>query len=82
MKAPVDHPLPAPDEYHVVTAFGGLWFMNRQDYFDLGGYDETYRGWGGEDTDFLHRMREVGSVLRTDGVILHLWHERKKWEEK
>lgn len=82
LRQPVAAPLPTPKEYRVVTAFGGLWFLRKDTYWQLGGYDESMRGWGGEDTDFLHRLRAAGNVHRQHSVVLHLWHERKKWEKR
>ncbi len=32
----------------------------RQDFYRLGGYNENYSGWGGDDIDFLLRARQTG----------------------
>jgi hypothetical protein len=40
----------------------------------IGGMDERYRGWGGEDYDFIHRL-DVATPLNTyDDWLLHLYH--------
>ena len=42
----------------------------------IGGLDERYLGWGGEDEDMLYRTSAVGSVIQYDDVFLHLAHAR------
>jgi hypothetical protein len=56
-------------------------------YWDVGGMDERYRGWGGEDSSFGRSLWKTGhgfaSTVR--GECLHLWHPiqgkegRKSW---
>ena len=43
-------------------------------YWRIGGHDESYAGWGGEDTEFLSRLR-TGPV-QEGGTLpaIHLWH--------
>lgn len=49
----------------------------RRELYDLvGGFDERFEGWGGEDLDFVFRLEVVGVVDRFDDDLLHLWHER------
>jgi len=48
--------------------------VDREAYWRAGGHDERYFGWGGEDVEFLDRLRllevhEGGSL-----PVLHLWH--------
>ena len=42
----------------------------------LGGHDDAFRGWGMEDLDFLHRLRERGAreVLVPSGFVENLPH--------
>jgi len=42
----------------------------------VGGFDERYRGWGGEDEDMLYRVASAGSVVQFDDVFTHLAHQR------
>ncbi|WP_231635642.1 glycosyltransferase family 2 protein [Novosphingobium sp. ST904] len=37
--------------------------IHRERFFDLGGFDEAFTGYGAEDTDFGFRAREVGLPL-------------------
>lgn len=48
--------------------------VRRSTYWEAGGHDESYSGWGGEDNEFLDRLR-----TRTIGEggwmpVLHVWH--------
>lgn len=42
----------------------------------IGGFDEGYRGYGGEDTDLGRRIAAAGVPMRWvgDAVVLHQWH--------
>jgi len=52
-------------------------FMAREDYLRVNGFDENFRGWGCEDDDFGRRLRTAGvqmiSVLSRT-CVYHLWH--------
>jgi hypothetical protein len=47
-----------------------------QTWFDIGGFDEAYVGYGGEDTDFARRAEAVGTVLAwvRDADAFHQFH--------
>ena len=64
------------DEY--VCFCGGLFLMRRGVYEELGGFDERFLGWGGEDdamTSKLSRLVKRSGVARNQ-IAYHLWHER------
>ncbi len=52
----------------------GIW---RCDFERVNGYDENFEGWGCEDDDLRHRLRQAGvgvaSILRWT-YTYHLWH--------
>jgi hypothetical protein len=62
---------------HVVFA-GGLFLIQRECLLRLGGFDERFLGWGGEDdamTQKLNRARVPTAEI--DGPpAIHLWHPR------
>lgn len=43
-------------------------------YWDIGGHDEAFWGWGGEDTEFLDRLRTLNIAEGGWLPIIHLWH--------
>jgi glycosyltransferase involved in cell wall biosynthesis len=49
----------------------------REDALRIGGFDESFEGWGHEDADFVFRLEDKG-VRRLSGSyateVLHLWH--------
>ncbi len=53
----------------------------RQDFIAINGMDETYIGWGFEDSDLVVRLQNSG-IKRKDGrcfiPIIHLWHLQNK----
>jgi glycosyltransferase involved in cell wall biosynthesis len=64
-----------PRKWHgVKTCNLGMW---RQDFFDVNGFDESYQGWGYEDSDLVIRIMNKG-VFRLEGrfaiPVIHLWH--------
>lgn len=59
----------------VQNARGGSIAASRDAYFAIGGFDEAFVGWGGEDVDFWERAAAHGGVY-TFGYLplIHLWH--------
>jgi len=48
--------------------------LRRSTYSEIGGHDESFLGWGGEDTEFLSRLR-THSVAEGGWLpVIHLWH--------
>ena len=48
----------------------------RDSYFAIGGFDEEFVGWGGEDNDFWDRAEDYGTVDAFGYLpFVHLWHE-------
>ncbi len=58
---------------------GGLFVIRRKFFEQLGGFDERFRGWGGEDDAFSLRAEAVSTrcAIARDGVACHLWHPRQ-----
>jgi hypothetical protein len=47
----------------------------RDAYADIGGFDESFVGWGGEDNEFWERALERGRVYAFGYLpFIHLWH--------
>jgi hypothetical protein len=61
---------------------GGTMAISRSAYDAIGGYDESFYGWGGHDTDFWERAL----TRRVDPYgylpILHLWHAASSGKER
>lgn len=64
-----------------------LW---KQDFLKVHGFDESYQGWGYEDSDLVIRLFKIG-IKRIDGrfatYVFHLWHkendrqhQQQNWE--
>jgi hypothetical protein len=59
---------------------GGLFVIRRDAFVHIGGFDERFVGWGGEDdamTIKVERAR-LSCVELDDEVALHLWHPRPR----
>jgi GT2 family glycosyltransferase len=58
------------------TMFWTLGFaIKRQDFNTIGGFDETYTGYGAEDTDFAYMARDKGvSLFYSSAVVYHQYH--------
>ena len=53
--------------------FGGIVMLRVVDYVAVGGHDNTYWGWGGEDKDFKKRVRRLGlSIEYARGDVMDL----------
>ncbi len=55
---------------------GGCLWVRARLFHEIGGFDERYSGWGGEDEDMLVRVAAAGSTAQCDDVLLHLAHPR------
>lgn len=54
---------------------GGLNALKRNAFDAVGGYDERFIGWGGEDEAFAYAMDTlIGTHVRLDGEMVHFWH--------
>jgi len=53
---------------------GGSVAISRAAFDDIGGFDESFEGWGGEDVEFLHRARRKHFLSGSLMPALHLWH--------
>jgi GT2 family glycosyltransferase len=66
----------APDQVLQNLTGGGSLAVDSSWYFEVGGHDEEFVGWGGEDVEFWDRATSEGGV---DGYamlpIVHLWHK-------
>jgi GT2 family glycosyltransferase len=74
---------------------GGSIAATREAYAAVGGFDEGFIGWGGEDNDFRERAHALGAVYAFGYLpMIHLWHPpqpgkrdaaapavRRYWEE-
>lgn len=70
-----EHRIPSPPVPPYSDPVSGVLVIPCKAFDMVGGFDETYVGWGYEDRDFQYRMdREWGDHERTDGFAFHLWH--------
>ena len=53
---------------------GGSIAITREAFFDIGGMDESFVGWGGEDNEFWERAETRKLWPYGSMPILHLWH--------
>lgn len=60
---------------HAAYFVGGLNVLTRDFFEKVGGYDERFIGWGGEDDAFAHSLDTLaGEHVRLEGEIIHFWH--------
>lgn len=53
---------------------GGTVAIRRKSFLDMGGYDEGFVGWGGEDNEFFDRCRALPQHDAGRLPFVHLWH--------
>jgi GT2 family glycosyltransferase len=68
----------AKNEYVVFA--GGLFVIQRDVYLRIGGFDERFRGWGGEDDAMSVKLRraQIPMAEIDKEPALHLWHPRSR----
>lgn len=61
-----------------VVLCGGLFVIRRAAYVHLGGFDERFVGWGGEDDAMTHKIERarLSTIELDDEVAWHLCHPR------
>jgi hypothetical protein len=64
-------------DYERSHAGGGLLVVTRAAFDAVGGYDESYQGWGYEDSDMNLRLLRTVGWDRLPGWAWHLWHGRE-----
>ena len=59
---------------HLHTA-GGSWFIDKDFFWEIGGMDESFFGYGGEDNEFWERARHIlKTITYMQGKITHTYH--------
>jgi glycosyltransferase involved in cell wall biosynthesis len=56
------------------TSQGGCLWVDLAVYEAVGGHDERFRGWGGEDREFWARLARATPIRRIEDTMLHLYH--------
>ena len=57
------------------NASGGAGIMSAKNYYNVGGFDERFKGWGVEDDAFHNKCLGLGiSVHRLHSDLVHLYH--------
>ncbi len=62
----------------VIVLCGGLFLIRKNAFVHLGGWDERFRGWGGEDDALTCKVQRarLSTVELDERPALHLWHPR------
>ncbi|MGV9326617.1 galactosyltransferase-related protein [Streptosporangium sandarakinum] len=55
---------------------GACLWVRSETFHRVGGFDERFQGWGGEDDDVVARLAAAGRLERFDDPLLHLSHPR------
>jgi hypothetical protein len=61
-------------EVVIQNLHGGSVAITKAGYDAIGGFDETFVGWGGEDLDFWERAETLRATRFGYLPIVHLWH--------
>lgn len=64
---------------------GGLLMITRETFLKVGGYDERFEGWGGEDDEMtLHLWKYIHNneitLHQLTGNLFHLYHDRSLYD--
>lgn len=68
--------LPSHPEFKDIAqnSLGGSTMIRKKAYSEIGGHDQSFEGWGGEDLEFLERLR-LRKLFRGGFMpAIHLWH--------
>jgi hypothetical protein len=64
---------------YYTEANGGVWVCTPETWWSVGGMDEKFKQWGGEDTAFelAHNVIKGTKLIKHDGTIYCLGHEKQ-----
>lgn len=81
-KLPLAHQ--PPQEVVQNLEAGGSFAIIRGAFFGIGGFDESFLGWGGEDNEFWERAQTLSVWPYGYLPLVHLWHEAQpgKFDQK
>jgi hypothetical protein len=70
-------PLTACEPEYIVQNLeaGGSMAITRDGYRRIGGMDESFVGWGGEDNEFWRRCSILNRWIWGYDCLVHLWHD-------
>ena len=61
------------------NADGGCLFCRKQSLLNIGGFNQRYKGWGGEDNEITLRINLSDyKCIRLNNILYHLHHTKKK----
>lgn len=65
-------------EGEVLCFCGGIYLMKKQVFQDVGGMDEAFQGWGGEDDAMSIKLNtlNISQLIKHSQLAYHLWHQR------
>jgi glycosyltransferase involved in cell wall biosynthesis len=64
-----------------IGVWGGNFSVPRDKFEEVGGFDEGFKGWGGEDNDLVRRLVRAGCKAGwvKESEVIHLDHDKKKY---
>jgi predicted glycosyltransferase involved in capsule biosynthesis len=77
-----EFPIEAPEYIVQNLEAGGSMAITKNAYFAIGGMDEEFVGWGGEDIEFWKRCSLLKRWIWGYQPILHLWHQSQPLKDK
>ena len=57
-----------PYRYDYPTFIGGILLLNAADFREVNGMSNRFWGWGQEDDEFYHRLKEAGIKFKRPNV--------------
>ncbi len=55
--------------------------IRRSDFWEIGGMDEQFVGWGYEDCEFADRAARYVPIRRVPGDLYHIWHGDRREDD-
>lgn len=68
-------PTPNMADEHLTQIWGGMFAIHRKLWDAVGGFNENFKAWGGEDGNLINKLREREAVMdRVPGACYHMKH--------
>jgi len=71
-----DNPEERIHDQTYLKAAGGVWYVNKDFFWSIGGMNETYFGYGAEDNDLWQRANNrLHCIFGLDYEVTHMYHD-------
>ena len=83
MLSKIDRPGRGENDNQKINLCGGIVLFRTESIIKIGGWSESFEGWGGEDNALTHKVMKLGLTnIEMPYKCYHFWHQRDEKDMK